>query len=143
MYVVRRVWETKPGEARRVASIVAEIGNIYSRIMNPTQGVFEARMQALEGGTDTAVGIPGAAGNGSFDVVLGDGSILGLLDGRRQRRVPLDVRTAGPRGRLDALDELGEQLPAFGVLAPLSVLDVCPFRMSGHQRSSADSINMR
>ena len=39
---------------------LAEIGNIYSRIMNPTQGVFEARMQALEGGTDTAVGIPGA-----------------------------------------------------------------------------------
>ncbi|MCB0994469.1 MAG: bifunctional o-acetylhomoserine/o-acetylserine sulfhydrylase [Acidimicrobiales bacterium] len=39
---------------------LAEIGNIYTRIMNPTQGVFEARMQALEGGTDTAVGIPGA-----------------------------------------------------------------------------------
>jgi O-acetylhomoserine (thiol)-lyase len=39
---------------------LAEIGNIYTRIMNPTQGVFEARMASLEGGTDTAVGIPGA-----------------------------------------------------------------------------------
>lgn len=29
MYVIRRVWETKPREARRVASIVAEIGQIY------------------------------------------------------------------------------------------------------------------
>ena len=36
------------------------MGNIYTRIMNPTQGVFEARMSALEGGTETAVGIPGA-----------------------------------------------------------------------------------
>ena len=29
MYVIRRVWETKPREARRAASIVAEIGRIY------------------------------------------------------------------------------------------------------------------
>lgn len=29
MYVIRRVWETKPREARRAASIVAEIGKIY------------------------------------------------------------------------------------------------------------------
>ena len=39
---------------------LAEIGNIYTRIMNPTQGVFEARMSSLEGGTATAVGLPGA-----------------------------------------------------------------------------------
>lgn len=39
---------------------LAEMGNIYTRIMNPTQGVLEARLQALEFGTDTAVGIPGA-----------------------------------------------------------------------------------
>ena len=37
-----------------------EIGNIYTRIMNPTQGVFEARLSALEGGCTTAVGLPGA-----------------------------------------------------------------------------------
>jgi hypothetical protein len=29
MYVIRRVWETKPREARRAASIVAEVGRIY------------------------------------------------------------------------------------------------------------------
>ena len=39
---------------------LAEMGNIYTRIMNPTQGVLEARLSALEGGTQTAVGIPGA-----------------------------------------------------------------------------------
>ena len=39
---------------------LSEIGNIYTRIMNPTQGVVEARVAALEGATATAVGIPGA-----------------------------------------------------------------------------------
>ncbi|MCB0952086.1 MAG: PLP-dependent transferase, partial [Microthrixaceae bacterium] len=37
-----------------------EMVNIYTRIMNPTQGVVEARVAALEGATETAVGIPGA-----------------------------------------------------------------------------------
>src|SRR5690606_3899018 len=39
---------------------LAEVGNIYTRIMNPTQGVLEARVAALEGAPDTALGIPGA-----------------------------------------------------------------------------------
>ena len=39
---------------------LAEVGNIYTRMMNPTQMVLEARLQSLEGGTDTAIGIPGA-----------------------------------------------------------------------------------
>ncbi len=39
---------------------LAEIGNIYTRIMNPTQGVLEGRIAALEGATETAVGLPGA-----------------------------------------------------------------------------------
>ena len=39
---------------------LAEIGNIYTRIMNPTQGLLEARLSSLEGGTATAVGLPGA-----------------------------------------------------------------------------------
>ncbi len=39
---------------------LAEVGNIYTRIMNPTQGVLEARLSSLEGGTATAVGLPGA-----------------------------------------------------------------------------------
>jgi len=38
---------------------LAEVGNIYTRIMNPTQGVFEARVNSLEGGCTTAIGIPG------------------------------------------------------------------------------------
>ena len=39
---------------------LAEIGNIYTRIMNPTQGVVEARIASLEHATSTAVGLPGA-----------------------------------------------------------------------------------
>jgi O-acetylhomoserine (thiol)-lyase len=39
---------------------LAEIGNIYTRIMNPTQGALEARLSSLEGGVTTAVGLPGA-----------------------------------------------------------------------------------
>jgi O-acetylhomoserine (thiol)-lyase len=38
---------------------LAEVGNIYTRIMNPTQGALEARINALEGGCTTAIGIPG------------------------------------------------------------------------------------
>jgi O-acetylhomoserine (thiol)-lyase len=39
---------------------LAEVGNIYTRIMNPTQGALEARLAALEAGCTTAIGIPGA-----------------------------------------------------------------------------------
>jgi O-acetylhomoserine (thiol)-lyase len=39
---------------------LGEVGNIYTRIMNPTQHVLEARLAALEGAPDTALGIPGA-----------------------------------------------------------------------------------
>ena len=38
---------------------LAEVGNIYTRVMNPTQGALEARLNALEGGVTTAIGIPG------------------------------------------------------------------------------------
>ena len=39
---------------------LSEVGNIYTRIMNPTQGALEARLNALEGGCITAIGLPGA-----------------------------------------------------------------------------------
>jgi O-acetylhomoserine (thiol)-lyase len=38
---------------------LGEVGNIYTRIMNPTQAAVEARINALEGGCTTAIGIPG------------------------------------------------------------------------------------
>ena len=59
---------------------LAEVGNIYTRIMNPTQGVFEARVASLEGAPDTALGIPGALAVASGQAVcsyhdpLGKGS---------------------------------------------------------------------
>lgn len=40
---------------------LGEPGNIYTRIMNPTQGVAEVRIAALENGlAETAAGVPGA-----------------------------------------------------------------------------------
>ena len=39
---------------------LGEVGFIYTRIMNPTQAALEARLNALEGGCTTAIGIPGA-----------------------------------------------------------------------------------
>ncbi len=38
---------------------LAEVGNIYTRIMNPTQLVLESRINSLEGGVTTAIGLPG------------------------------------------------------------------------------------
>src|SRR6186713_318693 len=44
---------------------LAEVGNVYTRIMNPTQAALEARLNALEGGVTTAIGIPGTLAVGS------------------------------------------------------------------------------
>src|SRR5829696_1033070 len=44
---------------------LAEVGNVYTRIMNPTQGVLEGRLNSLEGGVTTAVGLPGTLAVGS------------------------------------------------------------------------------
>src|SRR5690606_28328047 len=44
---------------------LAEVGNIYTRIMNPTQAVLEARVASLEGAPDTAIGLPGALATAS------------------------------------------------------------------------------
>ncbi|MDQ3738154.1 MAG: bifunctional o-acetylhomoserine/o-acetylserine sulfhydrylase [Actinomycetota bacterium] len=44
---------------------LAEVGNIYTRIMNPTQAALEARLNSLEGGCTTAIGIPGTLATAS------------------------------------------------------------------------------
>jgi O-acetylhomoserine (thiol)-lyase len=38
---------------------LADVGFIYTRLMNPTQAAVEARVNALEGGCTTAIGLPG------------------------------------------------------------------------------------
>ena len=44
MFVVRRVWETKPGEARRAASLVAAMGDEYESVdkRSPSRVYFNA-----------------------------------------------------------------------------------------------------
>ncbi|MDX2380638.1 MAG: bifunctional o-acetylhomoserine/o-acetylserine sulfhydrylase [Acidimicrobiia bacterium] len=44
---------------------LGEVGNIYTRIMNPTQGALESRLNALEGGCITAIGLPGTLATAS------------------------------------------------------------------------------
>ena len=54
---------------------LAELGNIYTRIMNPTQDAFEQRMIALEGGV------------GALAVASGQAAqTVALLEPRRERR---------------------------------------------------------
>ncbi len=54
-------YEFKNSEHAANLFALAEPGNIYTRIMNPTQGVLETRIAALEGGlSSTAAGVPGA-----------------------------------------------------------------------------------
>ncbi len=52
---------------------LAEIGNIYTRIMNPTQLALEQRINSLEGGCTTAVGLPGTlvVGSGQAAATIG------------------------------------------------------------------------
>ncbi len=38
---------------------LADVGNIYTRVMNPTTAALEGRLNALEGGVTTAIGLPG------------------------------------------------------------------------------------
>ena len=62
--------------AEHAANLFAlkEFGNIYTRIMNPTQDVFEQRMAALEGGV---AGLAVASGHAAqfltFNTILGIG----------------------------------------------------------------------
>jgi hypothetical protein len=51
------------------------VGFIYTRIMNPTQAALEARLNALEGGCTTAIGIPGALAVASGQAA----EVLGIL----------------------------------------------------------------
>ena len=52
-------FEFRDAEHAQNLFALAEVGNIYTRIMNPTQGSLEARLNSLEGGCTTAIGLPG------------------------------------------------------------------------------------
>ena len=82
-----------------------------------------------------AVGLrPGAPGDRALDVVLRHGVVARLLDGRRERAVPLRVRSAVAGGDDDRARELREELAPLRVSGALLVLDGRPLAMPG-QRS--------
>ena len=47
---------------------LSELGNIYSRIMNPTNAVFEDRIAALEGGV-AALGLASGQGASALSLI--------------------------------------------------------------------------
>jgi O-acetylhomoserine (thiol)-lyase len=109
---------------------LAEIGNIYTRIMNPTQGVLEARVAAsLEGATATAVGLPGAlaVASGQAAETL---AILNLAEAGEPHRgvavalrrhlqpVPLHAAEDGHRGDLRRRPRRPRRLAGAAVRSP-------------------------
>jgi hypothetical protein len=61
---------------------------------------------------------------------------LGLLDRQAQARVGRRVAAAGAGRDHDFTDDAGPDLAALFVLAALAVLDIGPFAVSGHGKSS-------
>ena len=88
---------------------------------------------ALVGQLRHVVGIVGAGttGDGTVDHIARHVGRQRLVHGQAQARVVRRDRTAlGGNGQLT--NDLGENLAALGVLAPLAVLDVGPFGMTSH-----------
>ena len=106
---------------------LAEIGNIYTRIMNPTQAALEARVNALEGGCITAVGLPGtlAVASGQAAETL---ALMTLCEAG-------DHIVASPSLYGGTYNLLHHTLPKFGIEVTF-VDDPARSRRSGKQRSS-------
>ncbi len=80
---------------------LSEVGNIYTRIMNPTQAAFEARIASLEGATETAIGIPGAlaVSGGQSATALAIFNIANAGDSAEPDRHTREGPVAGAPGR--------------------------------------------
>ncbi len=76
--------------------------------------------------------IAGALLDGPVDGVLGHVFGFGFIDGGAQARVTFRVAPADLGRHGDFLDELGENLSAFGVLCAFAVFDVRPLAVSCH-----------
>ena len=81
-----------------------ELGNIYTRIMNPTQAVFEERVASLEGGVAALAVASGQAAETISPVEPGrerrPHRLLGLALRRHLQPVPLHAAQARDRGHL-------------------------------------------
>jgi hypothetical protein len=70
--------------------------------------------------------------DGALDVVLGHRKLLGRDDGGAQARIVRRIGHAHLRGDEDFARQLGEQLGAHRIHAPLAVHDVLELTMAGH-----------
>ena len=80
----------------------------------------------------SAIGATGTAGDCALDVVFRHVGAHRLIPGHAQTRVCLGIGTAGASCNGNFTDNFGPKLPALGVLATFSVLDIGPFTVSGH-----------
>lgn len=90
---------------------LTDAGNIYGRLTNSTQEVFEKRIAALEGGVAALAVSSGAA---AISYVL---QALGQNGGHFLRRCPLGCHRAGKAGRKRRQDHCGS---ASGYRRPVS-----------------------
>ena len=83
---------------------LSELGNIYTRIMNPTQAVFEERMAALDGGVARLAVASGQAAEtiALLNLAENGGHIVSSasLYGGTYNLLPLHPAQAGCRGQL-------------------------------------------
>ena len=79
-----------------------------------------------------AIGATGTSSDCALDVVFRHVGAHRLIPGHAQTRVCLGIGTAGASCHGNFTDNFGPKLPALGVLATFSVLDIGPFTVSGH-----------
>src|SRR5207245_1265990 len=84
-----------------------------------------------------AFDLAGASLHGARDRVVGHRLVLRVGDRLAQSRVARRVASSHARGHRELLDELGEELAAFGVGSALLVFDRGPLRMAAHARKTS------
>src|SRR5471030_2198593 len=90
-----------------------------------------------------AVLAAGAAADRAGHVILRHIGVGRLVDGQAQARIGRDIAAAHARGDRDFLDQSGPDLAALGVRRGFFMLDVGPFAVSSHVRSSLGGKSVR
>ena len=121
---------------------LAELGNIYTRIMNPTNAVLEERVAALEGGVAALALASGqAASLFAVNNICQAGDNFVSLDRPLRRHLePVpehDAEDDGDRGPLRRSGRPGEFPPRHRCRAPAAITPrPCPIRSSKCSRSA-------
>ena len=77
-----------------------------------------------------------AALNRALDGLFSEIVVVGFINRQTQPRVAVQAAAAHARRDGDFFDQTGGNLPFFGILTTLAVLDVCPLTVTGHSAFS-------